>query len=772
MSFTELENRSSLLAAHLTRIGVRTETMVPTCIAKSKWALVAIFAILKSGGVYVPLDPCAPEARLRAIAGQTKASVCLISATHRSLCSGLFQQCVTVDESLLETAISEALQINGGKVDPISISPSQAAYVMFTSGSTGQPKGVVVEHGALMHSALAHGSAFGMSNRTRAFQFSSFTFDTSLTEMLTTLLHGGCVCMPSDAARQDRLAQAIVDLGANWALLTPYVASAISPDAVPTLETLVLAGEAMDAGHVRTWSHAVRLVNGYGPTECCIFSVVNAGGMSQADPSNIGYPTGCRAWVVDPADYDILLPIGSVGELLLEGPLLARGYLDDQAKTAASFIHTPAWSSVDESQPGRRLYKTGDLVRFRHDGTLTYVGRADRQAKLHGQRMELADVEINLRHLLQPGDEILEIHADIVTPTSSSDAHLVAFIRLRQGFDVRDDLVSAPTEGLAVRLKSLCEQMSARVLRYMVPTLFVPIRSWPVTSSGKLDRSALKTLASGFTSAELARFAHAESKYKAPESAVEMRMQVIWSNVLGAKATLIGRDANFFALGGDSLSALRVATQAQAAGMSVSVSDVFACPILQHLSKIAQNTKAEAVASSTLTGPLASDTDLFHLSRQLALGRDAIEDAYEATSYQGIATVTTLLRTRGNTNYYLFSLCGPIDSARLRAACLEVFQRHDLLRTVFAAARRRVWQVVLKSPEFVFHQFENVDNPEVFARRLSQDDLTVPVRLGQLMTRFALIRGAGDYNVLWMKISHAQYDALSQENSRGPRECV
>ncbi|KAK4071606.1 uncharacterized protein Triagg1_5844 [Trichoderma aggressivum f. europaeum] len=763
MTYAELDSYSSALAEYLIYVDTRPAQMIPMLMEKSKWAVVSILAILKAGGIYVPLDPNYPQARLRAVTAQIDAQTCLTSLKQKAISSKLFSASIVVEE-FFHSAVLNNMSSSWKK---LTMTPSSGAYTIFTSGSTGEPKGVIVEHKALMHSAREHGKAFRMSCTSRTLQFCSFTFDVSLAEILTTLLYGGCVCIPSDSERLDNLSRVIARFGVNCALLTPSVASTMTPKAVPTLKSLILCGEPMNDSHVSMWSKALHLINGYGPTECAIFSVINTSGMIESDPTIIGYATGCNAWVVDSTDHNILLPIGAIGELLLEGPLLARGYLNDLGKTEASFVEVSSWTSMAGLSHGTRFYKTGDLVRLNNDGTLTYIGRKDLQIKLHGQRMEIADVESHLRQVFGYRQDVIEVYADIVKPYGSVDPHLAAFFRLKQGVDIHDQCFpGSEKDAIATLFNDAKRQLLARIPRHMVPTLFVPVKSLPVTSAGKLDRKTLRDMASRLTTQELTRFTTTEKTHTNPENELERKMQDIWSIALGMDKSLIGRGDNFFELGGDSLSALRVAVKAQAEGISILTSDVFRNPVLAPLCGMVSSKKEHGGVvqnndKNALVGRLASEEDINTISRQLGIEADAIEDIYEATSYQSFATVTTMLKSRGNINYYCFILDGPVDQRRLRQACRKIFEHHNLLRTVFTASRRRALQVVLKSPEFVFEHFDNINDPKGFAKVMIDDDSKVPVRLGDLMTRFALYQNGDEQSVLLMRLSHAQYDGVS-----------
>ncbi|KAL6808070.1 hypothetical protein V8C40DRAFT_259914 [Trichoderma camerunense] len=768
LTYSELDRHSSALAEYLIGSGVKPGQTISMLMEKSKWAVVSILAILKVGGIYVPLDPRFPLARLRAITAQIDAQLCLTSFEQRIMSTELFPARVVVEEFFQSVDFHNT----DDTWKKVTITPSSAAYIIFTSGSSGEPKGVVIEHKALMHGATEQGKAFRLSYKTRMLQFSIFAFDTSVAEILTTLLYGGCVCIPSDSERLDDLPQAIARLGVNYALLTPSVANMMTPEAVPTLKSLILCGEGMNESHVRVWSKSVNLMNGYGPTECTIFSALNTLGMTESDPSIIGYPIGCNAWVVDSIDHDILLPIGAIGELLLEGPLLARGYLNDPVKTAASFVQISSWTSATGHNIGTMFYKTGDLVRFNNDGTITFIGRKDFQIKIHGQRIEIADIETHLRQVLDPKQGVIEVYADVVKPSQSVNPHLAAFFRLHQGTDIHDQcILSAEKDAIASLFNDVKGRLLAHIPKHMVPTLFVPIKSLPVTFTGKLDRKSLRALASKLTTPELMRFTTADKTRSKPENELELKMQSIWATALGVDKSLIGREDNFFGLGGDSMSALRVAVRAQAEGISTITSDVFNHPTLAQLcSMISYNEKPNGDQKTSVTRPfierLASDEEINIISQQLGINADAIEDVYEATSYQSNATFTTLLKGRGNVNYYFFIFDGLLDKERLREACRKMFEHHNLLRTVFTASRRQALQVVLKSPKFAFEYFGNIDEPEEFAKSMVHTDFKAPACLGYLMTRFALIQGGNKRSVLLMRLSHAQYDGVSLEKMK------
>lgn len=375
-TYKELDVLSSHLAVQLTtRNAVGPGVFVPLCFEKSKWTIVAILAVMKAGGAFVLLDPSQPLQRLKGLCLQLNSGIALSSEQNFPLMKdiGLPTICVSNDE----TACSAAC---GSHTIQSSVCPSDPLYIIFTSGSTGTPKGTIIEHIALATNAFQYGRLQHYDSQSRVLQFSSYTFDNSFAEILYTLICGGCVCVPADDERMD-IVQEISRYNVNLASLTPSLARALDPKEVPSLRTLLLGGEAVQSIDLAMWAGLIRVINGYGPTECAVDCTISAIIQPDSNPRNIGRSNGAVCWIIDPDDVEKLMPIGSVGELLVEGPIVGRGYLNEPEKTAASFIKSPTWLSRLRGSDTFRLYRTGDLVQYSSDGdgSLLYVGRKDNQ---------------------------------------------------------------------------------------------------------------------------------------------------------------------------------------------------------------------------------------------------------------------------------------------------------------------------------------------------------------------------------------------------------
>lgn len=396
LTYSELDRVSTALAGRLIDLGVQKDTMVPLCFEKSLWTTVAMLGVIKAGGAFVLLDASLPEARLRSITQQARATIIVSLHSNEALSLRLAPQVVTLgshDSKDLFDGPSSRLCLP-------TCSPSSAMYVAFTSGSTGTPKGAVISHGNLA-SALHHQrEGLTTTAESRVYDFSSYSFDVSICNAFATLATGGCLCVPNEQDRRDRLAESIASLDANVIDVTPSVARLLALEQVPGLRTIIFGGEALYLRDVTPWWDRVQIVSLYGPCECTPNSTINRSPRSPEEATNMGRGVGLVTWVVDADNDDSLCPLGCVGELLLEGPLVGQGYLDDPEKTAAAFIEDPLW--LLQGAPGRpgrhgRLYKTGDLVRYNEDGSLTFSGRKDAQVKIRGQRVELGEIEHLLR---------------------------------------------------------------------------------------------------------------------------------------------------------------------------------------------------------------------------------------------------------------------------------------------------------------------------------------------------------------------------------------
>lgn len=614
LTFSELDSLSSILAQRLIMLNIAPGTMVPLCFEKSVWAIVSMLGVLKVGGAFVPVDPSHGPERCEHIFNQINARVILTSERHAHLSFGKKRHGEIIGPSLADlrdTLASAKLPVGD---------PDLPCYVLFTSGSTGIPKGCVVTHRAISSSAFYHGSRAGMNHTSRVIQFSRYTFDASIVETLTCLSFGGCVCVPLESDLPEGLGRAISDMSANTCFLTPSVARLIDPATVPSLRTVLMAGEASSEEDFSRWTrdpHIERhVMHGYGPTEASVLSSINNGPADQVHTS-VGNGTGCVFWITNPDDDTALARIGAVGELVIEGPILAQGYIEDVEQTAAAFLTDPPWLL----QAGRNgvVYKTGDLVRYSDDGKLIYVSRKDTQVKIRGQRIELGEIEYHVaRNIPDASDVVVEV---IHPGESAANPALAAFFVDQVVSREKDDVRLEDVTATLVALDSVVFNVARHLPDYMIPRIYLSIDTLPLNASGKTDRRKLQRLGSSISLQQLANLrgtggTHEEKRL--PTSEEECTIQQIWAQVLNINPSTIGLDDSFFNLGGDSITAMQVSSATRSRGLQVSTASIVKN---KTISLILQNQPAPDGTSSSdslgdeeesgLTFPLSPIQQLF-----------------------------------------------------------------------------------------------------------------------------------------------------------------
>ncbi|KAI1474877.1 non-ribosomal peptide synthase [Daldinia eschscholtzii] len=634
-TYQDVSSKSDQLAAHLLSVGVKIGSIVPLCFEKSRWTVVAVLAVMKSGATFALMDPSQPEGRLRTIVEQTGASTIITSKLQEDL------GCRIAPSATRVTLSDEHFDSYDTSPSLPSVPPSANLYIQFTSGSTGKPKGVIITHQNYSSGAIPRADIVGYRSHSRVLDFASYAFDVCIDCMLCTLSVGGCLCIPSDADRVNDLSGAIRKMNVNMAHMTPSVARVLDADIIPSLEVLGLGGEAISAGDASAWSRNTKVINAYGPSECTVGCAVNGdvGAESHKAHVSIGRGVGGTLWIVDPSNHHRLVPIGAVGELLVEGPIVGPGYLNDPERTAISFINDPKWLLAGSAQhPGRRgrLYKTGDLVRYEPDGTIIFVGRGDQQVKLRGQRIELAEIEYNMLDKLPPGTRVA---AEVIRPGGpAGEPTLVAFIAERAGLvSESEPLLGSLSPQVKDSLAGMNKAISEHLPIYMVPAAYIPLQVMPLLVSAKTDRKRLRELGHTLSRKDIAGFAAATVPRKEPSTEIEKKLAQLWAQILGQDID-IGAHDNFFNLGGDSLRAMKLVAQARTQDVALTVADIFANPVLSDMALVARTASNETTVEVPPFSLLSSQWPEDSARRDCAVVCDVdpsnIEDIYPCTPLQ------------------------------------------------------------------------------------------------------------------------------------------
>ncbi|MFL5071599.1 MAG: amino acid adenylation domain-containing protein, partial [Xanthobacteraceae bacterium] len=624
-------------AHHLRGLGVGPETVVGLCVARSPALVGGLRAILKAGGADLPLDPDYPQARLAFMLTDAGAGVLVTQSALRDRLPAHNARVVCLDTDAAAIAQEPAT------APTLTLDPHHPAYVIYTSGSTGTPKGVVVEHRHIIASNAARSSIYDELRELRFLLLSSIAFDSSVAGVFWSLLNGGTLVLPTIVS-VDAIISSIVRDGVNCFLAVPSLYKAVfdrREEITGTgLQTVIVAGEACPADlvseHNRSFP-AVALFNEYGPTECSVWSTahrcVDADG--RGAPVPIGRPIpNTQVYVLDDGLEPV--PAGVAGELYIAGAGLARGYLHRPGLTVERFVADPFGPA------GSRMYRSGDLARWRSDGVLEFLGRADHQVKLRGFRIEPGEIEAALL-----GHPSLAQAAVIAREDQPGDKRLVAYVV------AATDQHPDPTVLRALVGRTLPD--------YMVPAAIVVLDRLLLTPNGKLDRRALPAPA---------KTIHAERLPRTPQEEVLCRL---FAEILGVER--VGIDDNFFALGGDSIVSIQLVSRARKAGLVITPRSVFQHQTVAALAGIA--TCVEETASA-LPDIAVGSLPLTPIMRW-QLTRGSIERFSQAM---------------------LLQVPARLEEDHLIAALQTVLDHHDALRLRLAApaARSGDWSLEVAPP--------------------------------------------------------------------------
>jgi amino acid adenylation domain-containing protein len=524
LTYRELDARSNRLAHYLQRAGVRTETLIGLAVDRSHEMLIAMLAILKSGGAYVPIDPSYPRARIALMIEDSQLAFLLTTEQIRATLPDSSARIISLDGD------AEAIAAQSPESMASYAAGNHLAYVIYTSGSTGKPKGVMVEHRNVVNFFDGMDQIIGSSSGIWL-ALSSISFDISVLELLWTLTRGFQVVIHGDG-NSDQIPAEMLRHGVTHLQSTPSLLRALLSDrqfleALGKLKMILIGGEALPpslAASLRQ-SFTGEIYNMYGPTETSIWST----SYRVQEPQRsipIGKPiVNTQVYAVDSQLHQV--PAGETGELLIGGDGVVRGYLNRPELTAERFVSDPF-------RPGGRLYRTGELARFLPDGNLEFLGRADFQVKIRGFRIELGEIEAVLEQ--QPGVQQAVV---VAREDAHADKILSAYVVAKAGKTVNTDELRGALEAV--------------LPIFMVPSDLVLLESLPLTANGKIDRNALPPIS--------AQSNTSPDDGEAPRGEFEQVLAEAWAEAMGLKR--IRRHDNFFRLGGHSLAVLKIAFKIQ-----------------------------------------------------------------------------------------------------------------------------------------------------------------------------------------------------------------
>ncbi|HEX8276243.1 MAG TPA: amino acid adenylation domain-containing protein [Longimicrobiaceae bacterium] len=735
LTYSQLHARSDALARVLAARGVGPDARVGICVERGPGLVVGLLGILKAGGAYVPLDPQYPAERLAFMLADAGARVLLTEDALRGRFPAFAGEVVALDtphppapsptrgegeHDGAEDGAAVALHAARAPDEPCTLSSDHLAYVIYTSGSTGLPKGTEVPHRAIP--GFFRGVRYARFDGTTVLlQHSSVSWDALTLELWPALLSGGtCVLYPGHASEPGELGEQVRRHGVNTLWLTAAYFNLVvdtCPEILAGVAQVMTGGEAVSAPHARRALELypeLRLVNGYGPSECTVFATchpVPAGFAGASLP--VGRPVGDRR--VHLLDRHLgAVPLGAAGEVCIGGPAVARGYLGRPALTAERFVPDPF------GEPGARLYRSGDRARWGADGTLEFVGRVDFQVKIRGFRVEPGEVEAALA-----AHPAVREAAVVVHEPAPGDRRLVGYVTAADGAN------ADPAE--------LRAWLGGRMPEYMVPAAVAVLETLPLTPHGKLDRRALPA----------PEYAAAGERYVAPRTPAEEVVAGIWAEVLGVER--VGTADGFFDLGGHSLLATRVVSRVrEALGVELPLRALFEAPTVAELAGRVEALRRAGRPQLPPVAPVGrADALPLSFAQERLWFLDRLQPAGAAYN------IPVALR-----------LSGPLDEPALARALGEIVRRHEALRTVFADREGAPVQRVapfagLALPVEDLSAAGDAERDAAAARRAAEEAARPFDLAAGPLFRPTLLRLAAEEHVLLLCMHHIVGDAWS-----------
>ena len=718
LTYRELNEKANQLAKLLRARGIGPESMVSLLTERSAEMMIAILAIFKAGGAYLPIDPSHPKERIEYILQDSRSELLLVN--HR------FLGAVDFADRIIDLEAAEIYQGAADNLECVSHA-NHLAYVIYTSGSTGKPKGVMIEHASLLNIIFALQELYPLLENDAYLLKTTYTFDVSVAEIFGWILGSGRLVILDPGAEKEpaHIWETMVNHGVTHvnfvpSMLIPFVDYVRDQQQESPLRYIFAAGEAMPSelvGKVYEALPGVILENIYGPTESTIYATKYSLAKDSQDVLvPIGKPlANIQTHIVN--KHGQLQPVGVPGELCIAGASLARGYWNNEALTNEKFVSHPFAA-------GQRMYRTGDLARYRQDGNIEYLGRIDHQVKIRGYRIELDEIRAQLIQEASIRDAVVIARTD-----HNGQAYLCAYFIADKQWTVN----------------ALREALRQTLPDYMVPSHFIQLEEFPLTSSGKIDRKALP-LPDGRV--------HTGNVYLAPRNPVEELVVRIWEEVLNVSQ--VGVHDNFFELGGHSLLATQVLSRtAKLFHVRLPMREIFTHQTVAELARRIQALRhgAEADKHSPIQPSALQRADELPLSY----------------AQQRLWFLDRLIPDSAMYNIPVgFRLRGTVDELVLERALNEIIQRHESLRTTFVDVDGRALQVIHTDVHLSLGVTDLRDKPAAAKdaewKQMAEEDAATPFRLDQWpLLRAMLIRLEEQESVLWLNVHHIISDGWSMD---------
>lgn len=739
MTYRQLNSAANRLARYIRKTANGENPIIAIVLERSFDMIIAVIAVLKAGGAYLPVDPKYPLQRISYMLEDSGAEL-MISGEYLTENAGLDIRVIHIENTEIAALDEDNIQIK--------INAEDLAYIIYTSGTTGKPKGVAIEQRNITNTIAWRKKEYAMACSDVALQMFSYSFDGFLTSFFTPIVSGAAVVLlnEDDSRNPVSISRIIGKYGITHFICVPTLYSAIleclAPEEAKTIKIVTLAGEAVTEKVIeksKSINSNIEIVNEYGPTENCVASTILRN-VQSAGKITIGKPIdNTEVYILNGKQ---LLPAGVAGEICLGGEGLARGYINKPGLTAEKFCGNPFY-------PGKRIYRTGDLARWLPDGNIEFIGRIDEQVKIRGFRIETEEIKRKLLECKQVKDAVVT-----AKDGKNQNKYLCAYIVSDKDFSV----------------EKLRAQLSDELPGYMLPSYFVRIDKIPFTLNGKIDRNALP---------EPDRNNDSGLEYVAPRNETEERLAEAWKHVLEVER--VGINDDFFVLGGDSIKTIQIAAQLKKHGLLLEVKDIFEHPNISELSEYVIRESSRKSAEGKINRALPQLEDVSNIDNHTLTSDEfdcimqkygcKLEKAYPLSPMQEGMLVLSLLNAEEDIYYEQVELIveGNINTGFFEESFNSIVARYDIFRTVFVHTSVECpHQIVLKDRKADIHYEDLSGQNEEFIRSYIDKYKDGNRRRGfdltkDIMMRFSVIKTAeGAYSVLW-EFHHIIIDGWGKE---------
>ncbi|MCW8930409.1 MAG: amino acid adenylation domain-containing protein, partial [Gammaproteobacteria bacterium] len=726
LTYSQMNEQVNQFAHYLMKNGIQKGQSVGICLCRSLEMIISLYAVIKTGASYIPMDINYPRERLLYMLDETQSPLIITQSDLQEKLDIASERVFLVDKQWSE--LSSMLMDNL----PEQNLREEALYTIFTSGSTGQPKGARVKHRGELNLLPWYIDDFNMSTDDNILLMSAFGFDLTQKNLFAPLMCGATLVIPEiDHYDNDYLIQLIEQENISWLNCAP---SAFYPliendkhwSFVKSLRYVFLGGEPISLHKVQSWNQQsqCKLVNSYGPTECTDIASYHVLDTSKDESFPIGKANhNVQLYILN--EELQLIPEGNIGELYIGGESLGLGYINQPELTSEAFVASPF---ATNQSPDELIYKTGDLVRYKNDGIIEYIGRVDFQVKLRGLRIELGEIEYQLVR----NSKISNVAVRIVKDVNNIE-QLVAYI------------VPAQNCSESLNINQLRGDLSEHLPDYMLPNFIIEMDSLPLTPNGKVDNKALP---------ELNAIDHSDS-YKAPETPVQMRLADIWSEILGVNP--ISCLDNFFNLGGNSLIAVRVLSKVNVIfSLQLTVKSLFEQPILEHFAALIDDQNEAGYKQIKEIIKPTQRPDVLPLSH----AQNRLWFIEQMNPEDAAYNISSALKINGK-----------LDVVIVENTFRQIIKRHESLRTNFLNEQGQAVQVIHRANQSVFQDWslELIDisdcsslEGEVMKR--AESNAKTPFNLSnEPLFRVQLLKLSDEEYVLLFAMHHIISDGWSME---------